>query len=154
MGTHYQGSSAERQALSVYIKLMRAAESVTSRINSHLRDHGLTVSQFGVMEAIYHLGPMNQSDLARKILKSSGNLTTVIDNLSREDLVERCRPPEDRRMVSVHLTPKGRKLIESIFPQHVQGVVESFSVLTDEEQTTLDTILRKVGKAAAGGQEK
>jgi MarR family transcriptional regulator, 2-MHQ and catechol-resistance regulon repressor len=151
MGTHYPGNRTERQALSAYIKLMRAAEAVTSRINRHLRREGLTVSQFGVMEAIYHLGPMNQSDLARKILKSSGNLTTVIDNLSREGLVERCRPTEDRRVVNVHLTPKGRELIERIFPPHVESVVESFAVLTDEEQTTLDTLLRKLGKAAAEG---
>jgi MarR family transcriptional regulator, 2-MHQ and catechol-resistance regulon repressor len=149
MGTHYPGTPREQRALSVYIKLMRASEAVTSRINSHLRDHGLTVSQFGVMEAIYHLGPMNQGDLARKILKSSGNLTTVIDNLSRQGLVERCRREEDRRTNTIYLTPKGQQLIKEIFPHHVQGVVETFAVLTDEEQTTLDRLLRKLGKAAA-----
>jgi MarR family 2-MHQ and catechol resistance regulon transcriptional repressor len=147
MGTHFQGTDEERRALSVYIKLMRAAESTTGRINEHLREHGLTVSQFGVMEALYHLGPLCQGALARKILKSSGNLTTVIDNLVRDELVERCRDEADRRMIHVHLTDKGRTLIERIFPPHVAGVVETFAVLTPEEQETLGDLLRKVGKA-------
>lgn len=146
MGTHYQGTPAEEEALDVYIKLMRAAESVTSRINAHLRDHSLTVSQFGVLEALYHLGPMCQSDLARKILKSSGNLTTVIDNLERDALVERQRSAADRRMVSVRLTAKGHALIADIFPPHVAGVVDVFATLTPAEQAALGDLLRKVGK--------
>ncbi len=146
MGTHFHGSAEERRALSVYIKLMRASESVTGQINEHLRGYGLTVSQFGVMEALYHLGPMCQGELARKILKSSGNLTTVVDNLVRDDLVERCRNDSDRRMIHVHLTDKGRSLIERILPPHVATVVERFAVLTPEEQTTLDGLLRKLGK--------
>jgi MarR family 2-MHQ and catechol resistance regulon transcriptional repressor len=146
MGTHFDGTDEQRRALSVYIKLMRAAESTTGRINDHLRDYGLTVSQFGVLEALYHLGAMCQGELARKILKSSGNLTTVVDNLVRDELVERCRDEADRRMIHVHLTDKGRTLIEQILTPHVANVVEAFSVLTPEEQETLDGLLRKVGK--------
>jgi len=149
VGTHFEGTEEERRSLSVYIKLMRAAESTTGRINDHLRDYGLTVSQFGVLEALYHLGPMCQGELARKILKSSGNLTTVVDNLVRDELVERCRDEADRRMIHVHLTDKGRSLIEQILPPHVANVVETFSVLTLEEQETLDGLLRKVGKRNA-----
>jgi MarR family transcriptional regulator, 2-MHQ and catechol-resistance regulon repressor len=147
MGTHFRGTDEERRALGVYIKLMRASESTTGRINEHLRDYGLTVSQFGVMEALYHLGSMCQGELARKILKSSGNLTTVIDNLVRDDLVERRRDEADRRMIHIHLTDKGRALIERIFPPHVAGVIETFSVLTPEEQIQLGELLRKLGKA-------
>ena len=147
MGTHFDGTDEQRRALSVYIKLMRASESVTGRINDHLRDYGLTVSQFGVLEALYHLGAMCQGELARKILKSSGNLTTVVDNLVRDEVVERCRDEADRRMIHVHLTDKGRALIEQILPPHVANVVEAFSVLTAEEQEMLDGLLRKVGRA-------
>ncbi len=151
MGTHYRGSEEERRALDAYIKLMRATESVTGRINNHLREHGLTASQFGVLEAIYHLGPMCQSDLARKILKSSGNLTTVIDNLSRQGLVERCRSKEDRRMINVRLTPRGRSMIEAIFPIHVEGIVAAFSALAPEEQETLGALLRTLGRGRQEG---
>ena len=82
MSTHYQGTSEERRALDLYIKLSRAAESVNQRVNRHLQEVNLTVSQFGVLEALYHLGPMTPGVLCDKILRSTGNLTLVIDNLA------------------------------------------------------------------------
>lgn len=148
MGTHYCGTEREQHALDAYIKLMRASETVTSCINEHLRSHGLTTSQFGVLEALYHLGPMCQSELARKILKSSGNLTTVIDNLVREELVERTRNEDDRRMIDIYLTKEGAQLIQTIFPTHVRGVVETFSVLSLKEQEHLASLLKKLGLRA------
>lgn len=146
MPTHYEGSTAECLALDSFIKLVRAADSVSNQVNEHLRDYGLTVSQFGVLEALYHLGVLNQSDLALKLLKSTGNLTTVVDNLAKQGLVERQRCQEDRRVVYIHLTDAGRTLIESILPSHVAGVVEAFSVLSAEEQQTLGATLRRLGK--------
>lgn len=147
MGTHYQGTPEEVRALDVYIKLARAADVVTQRINHHLKADGLTVSQFGVLEALYHLGPLCQTDLAGKILKSTGNLTLVIDNLERSGLVERQRDTVDRRFVSVHLTPAGHELISRIFQPHVAGVVETMSALTADEQEELAALCRKLGLA-------
>ena len=146
MPTHFDGSPTEFRALDSFIKLVRAADSVSSRVNDHLRQHGLTVSQFGVLEALYHLGVLNQSDLAQKLLKSTGNLTMVVDNLAKQGLVERRRCTEDRRVVYVHLTDAGRETIESILPSHVAGVVDVFSVLSREEQETLGGLLRRLGK--------
>lgn len=152
MGTHYHGSEAEIRALNTYIKLMRAAESVTSRINQHLSADKLTVSQFGVLEALYHLGPLCQSDLAQKILKSSGNITLVIDNLEKRGLVVRQRSQKDRRFVTVKLTGVGRALIESIFPRHVERVVQELSSLSADEQEELARLLRKLGKQTPESQ--
>ena len=84
MTTHYQGTNEEMRALDLLIKLSRASESVATRINRQLKDSDLTVSQFGVLEALYHRGPMCQSSLAEKILRSTGNLTLVIDHLGLE----------------------------------------------------------------------
>lgn len=145
MGTHYKGSPEEIGALDAYIKLYRAAEAVSTRINRHLQDVNLTVSQFGVLEALYHLGPLHQNELAEKILKSGGNMTLVIDNLVKRDLVERVRDQEDRRFVTVHLTETGRSLVRRIFPRHVSIVVRAFSCLTLEEQAQLERLCRKVG---------
>jgi MarR family 2-MHQ and catechol resistance regulon transcriptional repressor len=145
MGTHYQGTLAEQRALDVYIKLSRAAEAVNTRVNHHLKAEKLTISQFGVLEAIYHLGPMHQNRLAEKILKSSGNLTLVIDNLEKRGFVTRERDPQDRRCMTVHLTEAGRTLIESIFPRHVGIVVQEINVLTREEQNQLAALCRKLG---------
>ena len=147
MGTHYQGTPDEIRALDVYIKLSRAADAVTQRINKHLKEDGLTVSQFGVLEALYHLGPMCQTELAAKILRSTGNLTLVIDNLEQAGQVERQRDTVDRRFVTVHLTPAGEALIARIFQPHVQGVVETMSALTPQEQEELAALCRKLGLA-------
>lgn len=147
MPTHYQGSETERLALDVYIKLARAAESVSQRINRHLNEVNLTISQFGVLEALYHLGPQHQNQLAEKILKSSGNMTLVIDNLVKRGLVARQRDPNDRRYVTVDLTEDGQALIARIFPHHVQTVVREIGILSAEEQHQLACLCRKLGLA-------
>lgn len=145
MGTHYHGTIEEVSALDVYIKLSRAAEAVTVRVNRHLRAEKLTISQFGVLEALHHLGPMHQNQLGEKILKSGGNMTLVIDNLEKRGLVERGQDPEDRRCVTVQLTKNGEDLIKQIFLRHVANVVEEVSVLTLEEQAQLAVLCRKLG---------
>ena len=147
MGTHYQGTKTEKDALDVYIKLSRAAEAVEAGVNCHLKDYGLTWSQFGVLEALYHLGPLHQHEVAAKILKSSGNLTLVIDNLVKRDLVERERDESDRRYLTICLTEAGQQLISHIFPRHVENVVQAINVLTPDEQHQLAALCRKLGLA-------
>jgi len=153
MGTHYIGTPSEELALATYIKLARAAESVNGRINAHLAAVDLTVSQFGVLEALHHLGPMCQKDLAEKILKSPGNLTLVIDNLVKRDLVKKQRSTVDRRFVDIYLTPAGRKLIADFFPRHAAVVVREIGVLSAAEQAQLGNLCRKVGKGVQGQQD-
>jgi len=147
MGTHYAGTESELRALDAYIKLSRAAESVTHRINAHLRDHDLTVSQFGALEALYHLGPLQSGELGEKILKSSGNMTLVVDNLANRGLVFRQRREDDRRCIDIHLTETGRTLISEIFPAHVVGVVAVMSALSNREQEKLAELCRELGLA-------
>ncbi len=146
----YRGTRDEVRALNAYVKLMRASESVSARTHRHLSDAGLTVSQFGVLEALYHLGPLSQAELAKKILKSSGNITMVIDNLEKRDLVKRERRQEDRRYYSIRLTPGGKKLIRGIFPRHAGKIVEAMNALTKTEQETLSNLCRKLGLSDNG----
>lgn len=145
MPTHYPGSNDERRALEAYIKLSRAAEAVNNRVNDHLHQQGLTVSQFGVLEALYYRGPLPVGQLAEKILRSSANLTLVVDNLAKRGLVTRARRPDDRRAVEVTLTDEGRALIAGLMPGHVAGVVAAFTVLSPEEQMTLAALCRRLG---------
>src|SRR3954462_10678182 len=116
MPTRHRGSSLEIEALNAYIKLMRASESVSVRIHETLPE-GLTLTQFAVLEALLHLGPLCQSQIAAKVLKSTGNLTLVVDNLEKNGLVRRERSENDRRFVTVHLTSTGRGLITDVFPK-------------------------------------
>jgi MarR family 2-MHQ and catechol resistance regulon transcriptional repressor len=137
----------ERRALDAYIKLARAAAAAEASINRHLADVGLTTSQFGVLEALWHLGPLSLGQLADKILKSSGNLTLVVDNLVKRGLVTRSRSDRDRRVVTAVLTPEGESAIAELFPRHVERVVSAFEGLSATEQETLARLCRKLGLA-------
>ena len=88
---------------------------------------------------------MCQSELATKILKSTGNLTMVVDHLEERGLVERRRDTGDRRFITVHLTRPAMALIGGIFVEHAAGVVREIAVLTAEEQMQLAGLCRKVG---------
>jgi MarR family 2-MHQ and catechol resistance regulon transcriptional repressor len=89
---------------------------------------------------------MCQTALGSKLLKSSGNITMVIDNLEKRGLVRRVRDSEDRRFIKVVLTQAGKELIARLFPQHLAAIKEELSVLSPEEQETLGLLCRKLGK--------
>ena len=147
MKTSFLRTKVEVDALNAYVKLMRAAETLMAASQRDFAKGKLTVSQFGVLEALYHLGPMCQRDVAKKILKSTANITTVVDNLEKRSLVKRQRSSEDRRFIALHLTDAGHDLIERIFPAHVQGIVQNFTALTAEEQQQLAHLCKKLGTA-------
>lgn len=138
-------NAAEQRALNTYVKLMRAAESVTARVHRYLSDVGLTASQFGVLEALYHLGPLCQKEIGQKILRSGGNITMVIDNLENRGLVTRKQSPEDRRFIIVHLTDRGNATIGKLFPRHAAQIENEMNVLTDEEQVVFGEMCKKLG---------
>lgn len=145
MPTHYRGSTQETAALDAYIKLMRAADSVTARLDPLMRAADLTFGQFGTLEALYHLGPLCQRDLGRKLLRSGGNITVVVGNLARRGLVRRTRGRQDRRFVTVTLTDKGRRLIGGLFPRHARRLVGEMSALSLAEQAELGRLCRQLG---------
>jgi MarR family 2-MHQ and catechol resistance regulon transcriptional repressor len=145
MGTHYTGSSSEKTTLNTFIKLMRATESINNRLNKHLAEVDLTVSQFGTLEALYHLGPLNQRAIAEKLLKSGGNITMVIDNLEKSGYVTRKKDPQDRRAVLIHLTKEGDEFISEFFPRHLDKIKQEFSELNDSEKKELAAMCKKLG---------
>ena len=139
-------TGSQKIALDTYIKLMRAGNVVTNAIHRHLLDEKLTHSQFAVLEALNHLGPLSQGELSNKVLKSNANLTTVVDSLEKKGLVVRQRSAEDRRCVRVNLTTTGTQMIQRIFPRHVEIVARRFSILSEKEQNQLAALLKKLGK--------
>ena len=145
MPTRFRGSVVETRALNTFVKLLRAAESLSARLHAPLASAGLTDGQFGVLEALHHLGPLCQKDLAEKLLRSGANLTLVIDNLEKRGLVRRERNTDDRRYITVHLTDSGRQLIVELFPQHVARLVQELRVLSPSEQDLLLQLCRKLG---------
>ena len=145
MAKRINSNKKEARALNTYVKLMRATESLTARVHRNLSLAGLTVSQFGVIEALFHLGPLSQNEIGQKILRSSGNITMVIDNLEKRQLVKRERNQVDRRSFIIHLTDAGQKLISDIFPSHAKLIADEMNILTAKEQQILGNLCKKLG---------
>ena len=143
--SRYRQDRAERLALSTYLKLTRASERLWNRLALGLQREDLTPSQFGVLEALYHLGSMCQRDLGERILRSSGNMTMVVGNLERRGLVRRERAADDHRFNQVHLTPEGERLVRRVFPGHADAITRELAILTQEEQRNLGNLCRKLG---------
>lgn len=147
MPTKYEGTEEEKRVLNTFIKMMRASNSISARLARALAKEGITVSQFGVLETLLHLGPLNQKELGKKLLKSGGNITMVIDNLVKNGYVTREIDPCDRRAVIVKLTNKGEAHIREYFPRHLENVMEIYSILTPEETEELGRLCKKIGTA-------
>jgi MarR family 2-MHQ and catechol resistance regulon transcriptional repressor len=145
MGTHFIGPANQRAALDAYIKLVRASASVTARVHVHLKAWKLTIGQLGVLDALYHLGPLSQGELAKKHLMSNANITMVVDNLEKRGLVRRERQTDDRRFVKVHLTDEGLRIFREVFLPHVATIEREMSALTRAEQEELGRLCRKLG---------
>ena len=145
MATHYQGTEKEAAALNAYIALMRASESLASRLTPSIDAAKLTWSQFGVLEMLHHLGPLAQCDIAKRLLRSGGNVTMVVDNLEKRGLVSRERNAEDRRSVTVTISPEGTKIIKAAFKSHLEALANEFSILSSEELGTLRKICKVLG---------
>ena len=145
MPTHYEGNKRETQVLNAFIKLTRASESINARLSRYLSEEKLTISQFGVLEALLHLGPQSQKELGKKLLKSGGNITLVIDNLLKRSYIERVRDPNDGRAVVISLSDEGRAFIERYFPIHLQHIIDEFKDLTLGDLEQLADLSKKVG---------
>jgi len=142
-------SEEEEQALRLWISLARCYVTFSRAVACKVAEYDLTAPQFGVLEALYHLGPLSLGELAEKLLVTGGNVTYVMDRLEAQGLVVRERSGDDRRVVKAHLTSKGRATISGVFPGHVEFVNGLVKGLDVGEREGLRALLKKLGKAIA-----
>ncbi|HSR41979.1 MAG TPA: MarR family transcriptional regulator [Longimicrobiales bacterium] len=142
-------SDREEVALRVWIALARCYSTFSKAVAGKVSEYGLTTPQFGVLEALYHVGPLSLGELADKLLVTGGNVTYVMDRLEEQGLVYRERSARDRRVVEAKLTADGRELIRDCFPGHASFVEELVAYLDPDEQEDLRRLLKKLGKRIA-----
>ena len=143
-------TTAFEDELKLLVVLSRAHASVARHTEADVARHGLTLAEFGVLEALYHKGPLLLGEVQRRILVSSGGITFLVDRLEKKGLVERRTCPEDRRARYAALTKQGESLIRRIFPEHARCIARAVSGLTKVERQTAIKLLRTLGLAAAG----
>ena len=138
--------TSQRLALATYVRLMRAANTARAFAARQLDDSGLTLTQFAVLEALYHLGPMSLTEIAEKVLTTGGNLTMVAGNLKRDGLVRRQKSPADGRVQILALTKKGTVLMRQVFPAHAAALTAFMTALDEAELAQLGELCRKLGE--------
>jgi MarR family transcriptional regulator, 2-MHQ and catechol-resistance regulon repressor len=140
---------ATAAALRLWVIMSRAQSAVTTQAAAHVQQHGLTLAEFGILEALYHRGPMLLGEVQKRILVSSGGITFLVDRLTAKGLVERRSCDYDRRARYAALTAKGTELVATIFPSHAAVIVRAMSAIGTEEQVDVANRLRELGRAAA-----
>lgn len=131
--------------LKVFIGLSRTLNHinrVTGKIHHH---YGLTTPQFGVLEALYHKGDLTIGEVQDKILSTSGTIPVIVRNLEKEGLLVRMQDEEDRRRFNLHITEKGRDLMDQVYPENEAAIRELLGVFTQEEQENLIQYFKKFG---------
>lgn len=139
-----------RSGVHLWLLLWKATKSVERLAHRSVRATGLCLSDFGVLEALLHKGPLPVSALQKKVLLSSGSMTAAVDRLERRGWVERTFDTTDRRTRIVRLTGAGSKLIRKLFREHARDMEDAFSALDRSEKEALADLLRKLGYGTGG----
>jgi MarR family 2-MHQ and catechol resistance regulon transcriptional repressor len=137
------------EELKLWVVLARAAAAVGRHSDADISRHGLSSAEFGILEAIYHKGPMLLGEIQRRILVSSGGITFLVDRLTEKGLVAREACPNDRRARYAVLTPAGRALLKRIFPEHAEVIAQALGGLTRDQRRAATKLLRDLGRSAA-----
>lgn len=127
--------------------LFRTQNKLESIIREDVRCHGLNSSEFGALEVLYHKGSLPVQAIKEKVLIASSSMSYVIERLLDKDLITKSISPKDNRVHHVHLSQKGKNLMDEIYPKHVQTLRQTLNILTNEEELQLQTLLKKIGKA-------
>jgi len=139
----------------VFLVLWKSARAVQTYAEKSITELALCGSDFGMLEALLHKGPLPVNEIGKKILLTSGSITVAVDRLEKRRLVERRAHGTDRRARIVHLTKEGRKLITRAYAQHAADLEQLMSAsLTTTERATLISLLKKIGYQAAAQSEE
>ncbi|MGD9808975.1 MAG: MarR family winged helix-turn-helix transcriptional regulator [Deferribacterales bacterium] len=134
-------------SMRTWIEISRAFIAIRHKETEYFESKGLTMHQFAVMEALYHVGPLSIGELTKLILSTPGSMTVIIKNLKKKGYIEPNQQEADKRKIILKLTETGQKLIADVFPKHAENMAGYFSRLNADEQKTLQELMRKLSKA-------
>jgi MarR family 2-MHQ and catechol resistance regulon transcriptional repressor len=134
-------------ATGTHIRLVlgRAAKAIEAVDRASIADNGLNFSDFSILEALLHKGPLPINTIGEKVLLTSGSMTAAANRLERKGLIRRIQDPSDGRCFYLHLTKPGRQLIMEAFATHARNLEKIVEVLSDAERNDLVRLLKKIG---------
>lgn len=134
------------KAMRTVVRLERTNLKLNNMTLNYLSQHNLTFNQFKIIEVLYHRGDLNVSSITKLTMSTPGNTTVVVKNLIRDGWITSFKDPNDSRISILSITPKGKEIIEQVFPNHAKNLENAMSVLSDEELDTLYDLLNKIYK--------
>jgi len=135
-------------SVSAYILLLRVASDVALRIEARLAGHGLSRARFAVL-MILNKHPdvgMSPVELSRKCIVTRATMTGLLDGLERDGLILRADHEFDRRMQTISLTAKGRKLLDGMLPEYYRLINSLMAPLSRSDKTEISGLLTKLGR--------
>ena len=134
-----------KSELKILIGLHRAANTIDRETARAVAPFGLTLSQFAVLEALYHKGDLTVGQVQEAVLSTSGTIPVIVGRLEREGYLTRCQDENDRRRWMLRLTDAGRELIAQVYPENEEMIIRQMDCWTDEEKETLVSLLQRFG---------
>jgi MarR family transcriptional regulator, 2-MHQ and catechol-resistance regulon repressor len=141
-------AASPRPGVHVWLILMKAFGAIESVAAKSIADSDLCPSDFQILEILLHKGALPVNTIGRKIMLTSGSISTAVDRLEKRKLVRRDPSVDDARVIYVSLTGPGHALIQRIFSRHAQRMEEVFDPLSGQERLLLEELLKKVGRHA------
>lgn len=133
----------------VWLVLWRAFKALEAHDRRSIASLGLGGrSDFALLEVLLHRGPLPVSAIGAKVFLTSGSITTAVDRAEQKGFVERRPSVVDGRVVEVHLTSAGRRVISQAFALHAKNLEKAASGLDRHERGQLIILLKKLGRAA------
>ncbi len=132
----------------IRLVLARAAKAIEIFDRDSIAQTGLNISDFAILEVLLHKGPLPVNTIGKKVLLTSGSMTTAADRLVQKGYIKRKQDPADGRSFFLHLTTTGRHLIQDAYAKHSNNLEKVADVLTAEERAQLVLLLKKMGQHA------
>ena len=131
-----------------WLVMMKAMQAITRHALANLEETGLGLSDFAVLEALLHKGPLPVNVIGPKVNLTPGSISVAVDRLVAKGLVSRAESSLDRRVRIVALTPRGKSVITPVFRAHAATMERVFSGLSRDEMRQLEQQLKRIGKQA------
>jgi MarR family transcriptional regulator, 2-MHQ and catechol-resistance regulon repressor len=119
-------------------------KKLTRQVENNLAKIDLGIAEFRILKILDDEGATPMALLSHKTLVTQAAVTVIIDNLERRELVQRSRSVEDRRVINVEITSKGRSLLKEALRIHKRFLDEMLEVLTDSELENLRVLMTRL----------
>jgi MarR family 2-MHQ and catechol resistance regulon transcriptional repressor len=147
-----QAEQDQAASLKLFVVLSKAYKTIMDKAVKDMKQHGMSPSEFTVLEVLYNKGKFPMQQIGNKILVTSGSVTYNIDKLEKKGLLKRVLCEEDRRVIYAEITEAGTELFDRIFPDHAKMVDQLMSSLSLNEKLEATQLLKKLGKGVASSK--